>query len=59
MEDTITVTKDQYFELLAEHTLLRVLLINGVDKWERFNESVELSKQIIKDAVNNQTEDKQ
>lgn len=54
MDYKIEITRDQYTEFLTEHTLLRVLLINGVENWEKFDDSLEQAKKIIKDALNNQ-----
>ena len=52
----VEVDYDEYAELITEHTVLRIGLINGLDEWEHWEKTVEQAKDIILKSINKQTE---
>lgn len=41
-EDTVTISKEEYEELLADRKILKVLRAAGVDNWEGWDYSLQL-----------------
>lgn len=41
LKDSITITLDEYNELLRESQILNALFANGVDNWEWYGDAIE------------------
>lgn len=48
MEDTVTISKDEYVELLRESIILTALESGGVDNWDWYGASIH---DFVKDSV--------
>lgn len=45
MEETITITKREYDDLVNDSIFLKALMSVGVDNWEGYSEAVKLTEE--------------